>query len=377
MHYFEFAQKDATVYEASATQSANTGLDEILEIRKDMNEAGTVVNVSRVLIKFDLSYISASLVSGLIPSSTRYYLNLYDANPKELTTSDTLYAYPVSQSWTMGGGRRYDQPLTTEGVSWRYKTGESAGDQWVSGSNNTGGTWFSGSSSNYGLESSQSFDHETTDMRMDVTHVVSNWIYSASAYPNEGFIVKRSGSIGNLNASASEGSKNRLGHFSFFSRDTNTIYPPKLEAMWDDSKWSTGSLSPLTGSALEEDLFLYMRALKPEYKEDSKAKFRVFGRERYPQKTYSTTSQNLSVKYLPSGSCAYSIRDALSEDVIVPFGTGSKLSCDDSGNYFNMWFNGYQPERYYRILFRVQSGSGTVSEVDQYFDEDFEFKVVR
>jgi hypothetical protein len=45
MHYFEFAQKDATVYEASATQSANTGLDEILEIRKDMNEAGTVVNV--------------------------------------------------------------------------------------------------------------------------------------------------------------------------------------------------------------------------------------------------------------------------------------------------------------------------------------------
>jgi hypothetical protein len=304
-------------------------------------------------------------------------LNLYDANPKELTTSDTLYAYPISQSWTMGGGRRYDQPLTTEGVSWRYKTGESAGDQWVSGSNNTGGTWFSGSSSNYGLESSQSFDHETTDMRMDVTHVVSNWIYSASAYPNEGFIVKRSGSIGNLNASASEGSTDRLGHFSFFSRDTNTIYPPKLEAMWDDSKWTTGSLSPLTGSALEEDLFLYMRALHPEYKEDSKAKFRVFGRERYPQKTYSTTSQNLSVKYLPSGSCAYSIRDALSEDVIVPFGTGSKLSCDDSGNYFNLWFNGYQPERYYRILFRVQSGSGTVSEIDQYFDEDFEFKVVR
>ena len=32
---------------------------------------------------------------------------------------------------------------------------------------------------------------------------------------------------------------------------------------------------------------------------------------------------------------------------------------------------------YYNILFRVQSGSGTVSEIDQYFDEDFEFKVVR
>ena len=31
MHYFEFAQKDATLYEGAATQSVNTGLDEILE----------------------------------------------------------------------------------------------------------------------------------------------------------------------------------------------------------------------------------------------------------------------------------------------------------------------------------------------------------
>ncbi len=374
MHYFEFAQKDATIYEASATQSANTGLDEILEIRKDMNDAGTVVNVSRILIKFDLSYISASLVSGLIPSSTRYYLNLYDANPKELTTSDTLYAYPVSQSWTMGDGHRFDQPLTTEGVSWRYKTGESAADQWVSGSNNTGGTWFSGSSSKYGLESSQSFDHETTDMRMDVTHVVSNWIYSASAYPNEGFIVKRSGSIGNTNTSASEGSTDRLGHFSFFSRDTNTIYPPTLEVVWDDSKWSTGSLSPLTGSALE-DMTIYMKGLRPEYKEKSKARFRLVGRERFPAKTYSTTPSNLNVKYLPSTSSFYSIVDAETNDVIVPYGTGSKLSCDSTGNYFNLWLDGYQPERYYSIQFRVVSGSGTVEELDQYFDEGFTFKV--
>ena len=373
MHYFEFAQKDATIYEASATQSANTGLDEILEIRKDMNDAGTVVNVSRILIKFDLSYISASLVSGLIPSSTRYYLNLYDANPKELTTSDTLYAYPVSQSWTMGDGHRFDQPLTTEGVSWRYKTGESAADQWVSGSNNTGGTWFSGS----GFEASQSYDHETTDMRMEVTDIVNHWIKSSSAYPNEGFIVKRSGSIGNLNASASEGNSTRLGHFKFFSRDTHTIYPPKLEVMWDDSKWVTGSLTASLSTTNLEDMVLYMKGLRPEYKENSKVRFRLVGRERYPEKTFSTTSDNLVVKALPSASSFYSVRDALTEDEIVPFGSGSRLSCDSSGNYFNFWMNGLQPERYYRLTYRVQSGSGTADETDQYFDEDFEFKVVR
>jgi hypothetical protein len=47
MHLFEFAEKDSTLYEGSATQSRNTGLDEIVAVSKDMNAAGSVVNVSR------------------------------------------------------------------------------------------------------------------------------------------------------------------------------------------------------------------------------------------------------------------------------------------------------------------------------------------
>ena len=41
MHYFEFPTKDTTLYEDSGSQ--NTSLDEILEVRKDMNDAGTVI----------------------------------------------------------------------------------------------------------------------------------------------------------------------------------------------------------------------------------------------------------------------------------------------------------------------------------------------
>ena len=74
---FEFATKDTTLYEASG--SVNTGFDEILEVRKDIGQAGAVVNASRILIKFDLSYISSSIASGLITSgsSEKFYLNLY------------------------------------------------------------------------------------------------------------------------------------------------------------------------------------------------------------------------------------------------------------------------------------------------------------
>ena len=50
-----------------------------------------------------------------------------------------------------------------------------------------------------------------------------------------------------------------------------------------------------------------MKGLRPDYKETSKVKFRLVGRERYPTKTYSTStvSDNVTVKYLPSASCYY------------------------------------------------------------------------
>ena len=42
------------------------------------------------------------------------------------------------------------------------------------------------------------------------------------------------------------------GHLKFFSTETNTIFPPRLEVEYDDSSFSTGSLLPLTGSGLED-----------------------------------------------------------------------------------------------------------------------------
>ena len=57
MHYFEFGKRDTTLYSGGTTSSVNTGLDEILEINKNVNQSGTVANVSRILIDFDYSYI--------------------------------------------------------------------------------------------------------------------------------------------------------------------------------------------------------------------------------------------------------------------------------------------------------------------------------
>ena len=167
----------------------------------------------------------------------------------------------------------------------------------------------------------------------------------------------------------------------FFSRETHTIFPPKLEVEWDDSTWNTGSLSELSSTDLER-LTVYFQNMKPEYKEKSKVKFRVVGRELYPTRGFETTPAALTIKTLPSGSRTieqgtyYSIKDAHTEDVIIPFSTGSIVSCDSSGNYFNVWMNGFQPERFYRFEIKVVSGSG-VDQTSMIYDDDYEFKVVR
>lgn len=392
MYYFEYPITDTTLFEGGVTSSINTGHDEILEIRKNINSNGTTISVSRILMKFDYSYISSSVQSGIIPSDAKYYLNLYDASSEELSSEQTIYAYIVSGSWNGGTGKLDSNPAISDGASWKYRDNDTTKTEWVGDSLTQGGTWFTSSlGAAYEVSASQTLVYETDDIRMDITDLVKNHIYSGSTYPNYGFIIKRQ----NLHTSQSrfsifdpttatgsaEHDTSIQGHLKYFSRETHTIFPPKLEVEWDDSSWSTGSLSALSSTDLDR-LKIYFNNLKPEYKEKSKVKFRFTGRELYPTRGFNTTPAALTVKYLPSGSRAiqqgtyYSVLDATSEDVIIPFGTGSIVSCDSTGNYFNLWLDGFQPERHYRFQIKVVSGSGA-DQTSMIYDDDYSFKVVR
>ena len=392
MFYFEYPTVDTTLYEGTVSSSINTGLDEILEIDKKVNDAGTEVDVSRVLIKFSYNYISKSVQDSIIPSSAKYYLNLYDASSTELAVEQTLYAYIISQSWDGGTGNFLRDPVLSDGASWKYRDNDTTKTAWVSGSITQGGTWFTSSlNSGYNVSASYELVYETQDIRMDVTDLVKNQIYSSSVFPNNGFIVKRQNTPTSQSlhsifdpttaTGSAEHNTSMLGNLKFFSRETHTVYSPKLEVEWDDSRFACGSIAPISASDLD-NLTVYFKNLRPEYREKSKAKFRFVGRELYPERTFSTTPAALTVKYLPSGSTAmgegtyYSVKDAKTEETIIPFSTGSLVSCDSSGNYFNLWLDGFQPERFYRFEIKVVSGSGA-EEVSMIYDDGYEFKVVR
>jgi len=386
MHYFEFGKRDTTLYSGGTTASRNTGIDEILEVNKVVNNNGTVGNVSRILIDFDLNYISQSVVDGKIPSTAKYYLNLFDATSEEVEVEQPLHIYMVSGSWKQGTGKLDHDPVTDDGATYQYRDHE-AKTPWVTGSVLTdGGAWFTASlSGQYEVSTSYDLTFDKKDVRANVTDLVNNFIYSSSDYPNNGFIVKRedSGSHGDHPSSSmfdfdagQEGDSSRLGNLKYFSRETHTIYPPKLEAVWDDSSWSTGSLSPLSSTDLE-NLKIYFKNLRQEYQEKSIVKFRLVGRELYPSSSFSATPSELTIKYLPSASIFYEVKDADTEEVIVPFGTGSAISCDSTGNFFRVQMDGFQSERNYRFSVKVISGSGTTEETINYYDDNYEFRVVR
>ena len=365
MIYRIYGQKDTTIYEPSTRVQQNTGVDEVLEVTKfydELTEENFEGN-SRVLIKFDITSISESVASGDISGSIKYYLNLTSTEQTEVQAEYELQVYQVSQSWSEGIGQFYDNPLTTNGASWQYRTND---DKWSTGSfalgssgsyvsQVGGGTWFTASVNN--TTYSQTFNKSTNDLSVEVTEYVSDWITSSRT--NDGFLVKRT----DLQESGSV----RHGSSKFFSSETHTIYVPTLEVRWVDSQFVTGSLSELTA----DDILIYPKTLMAEYTELSRGKIRIVGRERYPTRSFSTSSAYTEVKYLPE-TTYYQVRDAETNLVIIPYDTTyTKVSCDSTGNYFDFRFNTLQPERFYQFEFRVDRDTRK-----QYFYGHI-FKVVR
>ncbi len=376
MYYHIFTDRDATIYEKYPER--NTGIDQILQLTKI--PSGSLLNGffqsntynSRILLDFktQLTEISNSIVTGDIPpigsgsNSSSFFLTIKAADAHSLPLSYSLEAFPISQSWENGEGYFSDIPEDKDGVSWKYR-GSSI--EWASGSQITedgaggltetvgGGTWHTGSFA------TASFNNESPDIRMNVTDIVTKWFNGT--YENNGLIIKR--------PTSDERDSQMLGSLAFFGQETNTVYIPKIEVAWNDVDLSgTGSHTELS----DDNVTVYFKNLKPTYKEKDQVKIRLVGRKTYPTKTYSTASFYSTIERLPTSSY-YSIKDAYTEETVIPFNdTYTQISCDATGNYFKIRFNTFFPERTYRFLIKTKEDGGDTIKT---YDNGYYFKVVR
>jgi hypothetical protein len=363
--YKIFPEKSATLY--SFYPTLNTGLDEILEISTFYSIEGTD-EVSRAAIKFSSAQISGTFADKVKNKDFDVYLKLYLANASSLPLEYTLLAHPIAIDWNKGTGRLSNLPITSNGASWTYRDNIDGNNWFSSGSfpSGTTGSYESGSNAGGGLwytssqyAASQSFSAATSkDIELKITNAVRAW--NSGSIPNYGFILKHSSSIEFTTASKFE--------TKYFSGNTHTIYPPCLEIRWDDFLY-TGSLTQVTSSTFVATL----GNNKGEYQQDSTQRFRINVRDQFPSRSFSTTSNYLNNKALPTSSY-WSIKDLDTEEIVVDYDTMyTKISCDSQGNYFDVYMNGLEPERYYKLLFKTEllNGETIVS------DNNYYFKVIR
>jgi len=361
--YKIFPEKSAALY--SYYPATNTGIDEILDLSTylSINETN---EVSRPVIKFPSSQIDDVILNKISGSNYDVYLRLYLAHASTIPLDYTIYCHTLAASWDQGTGRLSNSPATTDGVSWTF-TDQSGSTRWTNGSFPSGTTGSYSSTAGGGiwyidptLTTSQSFDFiSEKDIEMKVTNIVESW-YDDSIN-NDGFILRNSPSLEFTTASKFE--------LKYFSDTTHTIYPPALEFRWDDSRYVTGSLTVFTSSLCA----VTMWNNKAEFQQDSVQRFRVNVRDTYPSTTFRTTLSYANSKALPSSSY-WSIKDLDTEEIVVDYDTSyTKISCDPNGNYFNVYMNGLEPERYYKILIKSVFPNGEVA----VFDENYTFKVIR
>lgn len=362
MIYTIFSVKDATIYERYSKM--NTGIDSLLEISKYV-DATSSYN-SRILVKFDLAELTSKFDSNVLTQTASYYLKLTAANPSEIPTDYTIYAYPISQSWNMGTGRYSTQTTSSNGVSWDFRLNSTdTGSAWSTSSfatgttgswvvNRGGGTWYTASAH------SQSVSYQSADITMDVTTAVRNWIQST--IPNEGFVLKKSNSD-------EADYTTTFGALRFFSKESSTIYTPRLEMRYDDSVYQT-SHSVVNYS---DEVVVNLTNLQESYLDIAKVRINISARPKYPVRTHATSSNYLDLYQLNSSSF-YSIRDAHSDNVVIPFDeTNTKISADSQGSYFTLNLNSLACERYYRVLIMTK-----VSSTEQYiYDNNWIFKVAQ
>ena len=381
MHHFIFPTKDTWISSGSSNitgesfKDQNFGRDQILEVKKEFYNFDFDYP-TRALVEFsgdEFTELSKSVADGTITSDAKYYLRLYEAEGNsEMTEEYTLAIQPISQSWTEGIGKFGDNPKNTDGCSWENRSNPVGGtavpwaDAGVSVLKTTGmgGTSFIS-------ESTQAFSNESPDVNVEVTNMVNMWLEGREE--NYGMLIK-------FNATQ-ETDSTTLGNLKFFSRNTHTIFSPRLEVRWDDhlpcTGSNTGSLTQITSSVLADN-FLYMKGLRDEYKVGVRVKFRVGARKRYIQKTFSTSVQTAADSFIPEGSGSYAIKDVGTDEFIVPFKdkedvSYTKLSCDSNSNYFIQYLDGFYPDRVYKILLKLKLDDGQ----EQVFDDDFEFTVKR
>lgn len=352
---------------------ANMGASEIMNLYSVINPAststydatGTLIAsptasiFAQMLVAFDLSGATS-------PPNAQYLLKMFDAQHSDtLPAGYTVFVRPVEQDWSEGNGQDLDYYTDTGVANWHSATLTTA---WAAHTGIQG--------------NSMLFETGHEDLEVDVSNFVSATSYGFSIYIDPAI------------------TGTDLYIKKFHSRQTHFVTKkPYLEIRWED--WSgtlttssvyvstvgaySGTIVPAwaatahsatlvstTNSLVNPTGVLVMKMpfLKPVYSTVETARVEVIS----ALKDYNPSTVAVA---LSAGSgtvlmdAYYQIVNDLTEEVLVPFATGTlkytKLSWDDAGNFFDIHMGSLPTGTLMRFDITYQvSGTWTVVRGDQF-----------
>lgn len=364
--------QDTTIYQSDPYR--NTGLDQILELHKEGDVSTADFNESRILIKFNLDKLNATLAENNISiNSITANLKLYTVQESELPRSYIIEARPISVDWAPGSGynaistAEISSTAITDGATWISTAGQGTTTWSASLANNSEILYYTGSTLGgaswiTGSVVSQSFSYNTNDpVNIDITSIVKNWYNGV--YTNNGLVLSY-----RLSAITASNYPNTL--IQFYSSNTHTVYEPQLYISWTGSiVYTTGSMELLT---YEDDPVLYTRNFKGEYLSDKKVRVLLGARAKYPRPSFAQNTVFADMKALPQNSY-YQIKDAHTDEIIIAYSNSTKINTNANGSYFDFYTTMMYPERYYKFEIKT-----VFDDITEYFDSvDFTFKVIK
>ena len=386
--YKIFPTQDSTLY--SLTPDANFGMDAILEASNIIGVDGTP-DVARFLTQFDTDEIVDVINNKIVTGSTTIWdvnFRTFIAEASGISNTQTLEIYPAGQPWNNGTGEFGDSPETTDGCTWADRSSKDI-DAWsmasvfdasrITGSFDStysvsgGGNWIYETIDNpYIYRVTQSFAlRSNKDLNVSVKDkIVNNWYDRANTgdtdqgFGNYGFLVKLSQSAEFFTTSSQQ------PIFKYYSVDTNTIYPPQLEFKWND--FTTVLTGSLTSSIVTDSNLKMSLAENPGmFNINSINRFRLNVSPMYPPRTFQTSSFYLGKNFLPTASF-YALKDLDTDEYVIDFDTQyTQISADSTSNYFDIYMNGLEPERYYKLLIKTNIDGST-----RIYDDNYYFKII-
>jgi len=385
--YKIFPTQDSTLY--SLTPDANFGMDAILEASNIIGVDGTP-DVARFLTQFDTDEIVDVINNKIITSSNPTWdvnFRTFIAEASGISNTQTLEIYPAGQPWNNGTGEFGDSPETTDGCTWADRSSKDI-DAWsmasvfdfsrITGSFDStysvsgGGNWIYETIDNpYIYRVTQSFAlRSNKDLNVSTKTIVNNWYDRANTgdtgqgFGNYGFLVKLSQSAEFFTTSSQQ------PIFKYYSVDTNTIYPPQLDFKWRD--FTTVLTGSLTSSIVTDSNLKMSLAENPGmFNINSINRFRLNVSPMYPPRTFQTSSFYLGKNFLPTSSF-YALKDLDTDEYVIDFDTQyTQISADADSNYFDIYMNGLEPERYYKLLIKTNIDGST-----RIYDDNYYFKII-